>query len=48
MRFRLVKPVMRSEMKYGLSTEQFPVSAYIGCSKNLKDSKDNNKEGERY
>jgi len=23
----------------GLSTEQFPVSAYIGCSKNLKDLK---------
>ena len=23
--------------KHGLSTEQFPVSAYIGCSKNLKD-----------
>ena len=27
------------ERKHGLSTEQFPVPAYIGCSKNLKDLK---------
>ena len=26
--------------KHGLSTEQFPVSAYVGSSKNLKDLKD--------
>ena len=26
--------------KQGLSTEQFPVSAYLGSSKNLKDLKD--------
>jgi len=25
--------------KHGLSTEQFPVSAYVGSSKNLKDLK---------
>jgi len=25
------------ERKHGLSTEQFPVSAYVGSSKNLKD-----------
>ena len=29
-----------SEKKHGLSTEQFPVSAYIGSSKDLKDLKD--------
>ena len=28
--------LMRSERKHGLSTEQFPVSAYVGSSKNLK------------
>ena len=27
------------ERKHGLSTEQFPVSAYVGSSKNLKDLK---------
>ena len=26
--------------KHGFSTEQFPVSAYVGSSKNLKDLKD--------
>ena len=26
-----------SERKHRLSTEQFPVSAYVGSSKNLKD-----------
>ena len=31
--------LMRSERKHGHSTEQFPASAYIGCSKNLKDLK---------
>ena len=31
---------MSSERKHGLSTEQFPVSAYAGSSKNLKDLKD--------
>jgi len=31
--------LMRSERKHGLSTEQFPVSAYVGSSKNLKDLK---------
>ena len=31
---------MRSERKHGLSTEQFPVSAYVRSSKNLKDLKD--------
>ena len=31
---------MRSERKHGLSTEQVPVSAYVGSSKNLKDLKD--------
>jgi hypothetical protein len=30
---------MCSERKHGLSTEQFPVSAYVGSSKNLKDLK---------
>ena len=29
----------RSERKHGLSAKQFPVSAYIGCSKSLKDLK---------
>ena len=29
--------------KHGLSTEQFPVSAYVGSSKNLKDLKDDPK-----
>ena len=29
------------ERKHGLYTEQFPVSAYVGSSKNLKDLKDN-------
>jgi len=28
-----------SERKHGLSTEQFPVSAYVGSSNNLKDLK---------
>ena len=27
--------LMRSERKHSLSTEQFPVSAYVGTSKNL-------------
>jgi len=27
------------ERKHGLYTEQFPVSAYVGSSKNLKDLK---------
>ena len=31
--------------KHGLSTEQFPVSAYIGSSKNLKDLKAVHQEG---
>ena len=31
---------MQSERKHGLSTEQFPVSAYGGSSKNLKDLQD--------
>ena len=31
--------LMGSERKHGLSTEQFPVSAYLGSSKNLKDLK---------
>ena len=31
---------MWSERKHGLSTEQVPVSAYVGNSKNLKDLKD--------
>ena len=26
--------------KHGLSTEQYPVTAYVGSSKNLKDLKD--------
>ena len=30
---------MRSGRKHGLSTEQYPVSAYVGSSKNLKDLK---------
>jgi len=30
----------RSERKHGLSTDQFPVSAYVGSSKNLNDLKD--------
>ena len=30
---------LRSERKHGLYTEQFPVSAYVGSSKNLKDLK---------
>ena len=30
----------RGERKHGLSTEQFPVSAYIGSLKNLKNLKD--------
>ena len=30
---------MSSERKHGLSTEQFPVSAYVGSFKNLKDLK---------
>ena len=29
-----------TKRKHGLSTEQFPVSAYVGSSKNLKDLKD--------
>ena len=29
-----------TERKHGLSTQQFPVSAYVGSSKNLKDLKD--------
>jgi hypothetical protein len=28
------------ERKHGLSTEQFPVSTYVGSSENLKDLKD--------
>ena len=35
---------MRSERKHGLSTEQFPVSAYAGNSKNLKDLKDQDQD----
>ena len=31
---------LKSERKHGLSTEQFPVSAYVGSSKNLKDLKE--------
>ena len=31
---------MGPERKHGLSTKQFPVSAYVGSSKNLKDLKD--------
>ena len=31
---------MRSKRKHGLSTEQFPVSAYVGSSKNQKDLRD--------
>jgi hypothetical protein len=30
-------PKHQSTMKHGLSTEQFPVSANVGNSKNLKD-----------
>ena len=30
---------MCSERKHGLSTEQVPMSAYVGGSKNLKDLK---------
>ena len=30
---------MRSERKLALSTEQFPVSAFVGSSKSLKDLK---------
>ena len=33
-----ISDVIRKEA--GLSTEQFPVSAYVGSSKNLKDLKD--------
>ena len=33
--FRRVRSLV--EGKHGLSTEQFPVSAYVGSSKNLKD-----------
>ena len=33
-------PCPRSERKHGLSTEQFPASAYAGSSKNPKDLKD--------
>jgi len=32
-------PAKQAERKHGLSTEQFPVSAYVGISKNLKDLK---------
>ena len=32
--------LMRSERKHGISTEQSPVSAYLGSSKNLKDLMD--------
>ena len=32
-------PSRKGYITHGLSTEQFPVSAYIGCSKNLKDLK---------
>ena len=32
--------LMWSERKHGLSTEQLPVSAYVGGSKNLKDLMD--------
>jgi len=31
---------LATQRKHGLSTEQFPVSAYVGSSKNLKDLKD--------
>jgi len=31
---------LKRRSKHGLSTEQFPVSAYVGSSKNLKDLKD--------
>jgi len=31
---------MQDERKHGFSTEQFPVSAYVGSSQNLKDLKD--------
>jgi len=31
---------IQASRKHGLSTEQFPVSAYVGSSKNLKDLKD--------
>ena len=34
-----------SERKHGLSTERFPVSAYGGSSKNLKDLKRRNRNG---
>ena len=33
------RPAPPNERKHGLSTEQFPVSAYVGSSKNLKDLK---------
>ena len=38
-RYQILKGLMWSERKHGLSTEQFPVSAYAGSSKNLKDLK---------
>ena len=38
-RRRSLKGLMGSERKHGLSKEQFPVSAYVGSSKNLKDLK---------
>ena len=31
--------LLRTSRKHGLSTEKFPVSAYVGSSKNLKDLK---------
>ena len=37
--FYRVASLIRNEQKHGLSTEQFPVSAYPGSSKNLKNLK---------
>ena len=38
---------MRSERKHGLSTEQFPASAYVGSPKNLTDLKDSAQQKQR-
>ena len=35
---RTLEPLASHEKKHGLSTEPFPVSAYAGSSKNLKDT----------
>jgi len=35
----------KHELKHGLFTEQVPVSAYVGCLKNLKDLKGVRQEG---